>query len=403
MRRKGTILLIIMSKQLSQFFAAMLPVERRAVSVVALIAMFRMFGLFALLPVLAIFAAELEDATPVLIGLAVGAYGLTQAALQIPFGAISDRIGRVPVILFGLALFAAGSVLAAQSDSIYGVISGRLLQGAGAISATLTALLADATREEMRTRTMAVFGIAIGSSFLLALIIGPVIAAAAGVRTLFWLAAILAGVAALLLFLFPRGIEKPARRPDHSIAAAFRPDLLQLDFYIFILHAILTASFVALPFLLRNELQLLLVDHWQIYIGALLASLLGTVPLILADERRGKSSTITTAIVLLLAGQLTLAIAGFNLPIVFVALAVFFAGFNFLEAGLPARLSICAAGELRGASLGVFSSSQFLGAFAGGLIGGRFLAGGDPSAVFGVCALLAGIWLVAHRIAPNKD
>ena len=403
MRRKGTILLIIMSKQLSQFFAAMLPVERRAVSVVALIAMCRMFGLFALLPVLAIFAAELEDATPVLIGLAVGAYGLTQAALQIPFGAISDRIGRVPVILFGLALFAAGSVLAAQSDSIYGVISGRLLQGAGAISATLTALLADATREEMRTRTMAVFGIAIGSSFMLALIIGPVIAAAAGVRTLFWLAAILAGVAALLLFLLPRGIEKPARRPDHSIAAAFRPDLLQLDFYIFILHAILTASFVALPFLLRNELQLLLVDHWQIYIGALLASLLGTVPLILADERRGKSSTITTAIVLLLAGQLTLAIAGFNLTIVFVALAVFFAGFNFLEAGLPARLSIRAAGELRGASLGVFSSSQFLGAFAGGLIGGRFLAGGDPSAVFGVCALLAGIWLVAHRIAPNKD
>ena len=295
MRRKGTILLIIMSKQLSQFFAAMLPVERRAVSVVALIAMFRMFGLFALLPVLAIFAAELEDATPVLIGLAVGGYGLTQAALQIPFGAISDRIGRVPVILFGLALFAAGSVLAAQSDSIYGVISGRLLQGAGAISATLTALLADATREEMRTRTMAVFGIAIGSSFMLALIIGPVIAAAAGVRTLFWLAAILAGVAAPLLFLLPRGIEKPARRPDHSIAAAFRPDLLQLDFYIFILHAILTASFVALPFLLRNELQLLLVDHWQIYIGALLASLLGTVPLILADERRGKSSTITTA------------------------------------------------------------------------------------------------------------
>ncbi len=403
MRRKGTILLIIMSKQLSQFFAVMLPIERRAVSVVALIAMCRMFGLFALLPVLAIFAAELEDATPALIGLAVGAYGLTQAALQIPFGAISDRIGRVPVILFGLALFAAGRVLAAQSDSIYGVISGRLLQGAGAISATLTALLADATREEMRTRTMAVFGIAIGSSFLLALIIGPVIAAAAGVRTVFWLAAILAGVAALLLFLLPRGIEKPARRPDHSIAAAFRPDLLQLDFYIFILHAILTASFVALPFLLRDELHLLLVDHWQIYIGALLASLLGTVPLILADERRGKSSTITTAIVLLLAGQLTLAIAGFNLTIVFVALAVFFAGFNFLEAGLPARLSICAAGELRGASLGVFSSSQFLGAFAGGLIGGRFLAGGDPSAVFGVCALLAGIWLVAHRIAPNKD
>jgi len=390
-----------MSKQISQFFAVMLPIERRAVTVVALMAMCRMFGLFALLPVLALYAADLQDATPALIGLAVGAYGLTQAALQIPFGAISDRIGRVPVILFGLALFAAGSIFAAQSDSIYGVIAGRLLQGAGAISATLTALLADATREEIRTRTMAVLGIAIGSSFLLALIIGPVIAAASGVRMLFWLAAVLAAVAALLLLLLPRGIEKPAELPDRWIRAAFRPELLRLDFYIFVLHALLTASFVALPFLLRNELHLALTDHWQIYVGALLASLLGTVPLIFADERKGKSSTLTIAILLLVSGQLMLAIGGFNLTIVFVALAVFFAGFNFLEAGLPARLSIRASGDLRGASLGVFSSSQFLGAFAGGLIGGRFLAGGDPSAVFAVCALLAGAWLVVHTLAAD--
>ena len=390
-----------MSKQVSQFFAVMLPIERRAVTVVALMAMCRMFGLFALLPVLALYAADLQDATPTLIGLAVGAYGLTQAALQIPFGAVSDRIGRVPVILFGLALFAAGSIFAAQSDNIYGVIAGRLLQGAGAISATLTALLADATREEIRTRTMAVLGIAIGSSFLLALIIGPVIAATSGVRMLFWLAAVLAAVAALLLLLLPRGIEKPAELPDRRIRAAFRPELLRLDFYIFVLHALLTASFVALPFLLRNELHLALTDHWQIYVGALLASLLGTVPLIFADERKGKSSTLTIAILLLVSGQLMLAIGGFNLTIVLVALAVFFAGFNFLEAGLPARLSIRASGDLRGASLGVFSSSQFLGAFAGGLIGGRFLAGGDPSAVFAVCALLAGAWLVVHTLAAD--
>lgn len=390
-----------MSKQISQFFAVMLPIERRAVTVVALMAMCRMFGLFALLPVLALYAADLQDATPTLIGLAVGAYGLTQAALQIPFGAVSDRIGRVPVILFGLALFAAGSIFAAQSDSIYGVIAGRLLQGAGAISATLTALLADATREEIRTRTMAVLGIAIGSSFLLALIIGPVIAAASGVRMLFWLAAVLAAVAALLLLLLPRGIEKPAELPDRRIRAAFRPELLRLDFYIFVLHALLTASFVALPFLLRDELHLALTDHWQIYVGALLASLLGTVPLIFADERKGKSSTLTIAILLLVSGQLMLAIGGFSLTIVLVALAVFFAGFNFLEAGLPARLSIRASGDLRGASLGVFSSSQFLGAFAGGLIGGRFLAGGDPSAVFAVCALLAGAWLVVHTLAAD--
>jgi MFS family permease len=392
-----------MIKQISQFFAVMLPVERRAISVVALMAMCRMFGLFALLPVLAIFAADLEGATPELIGLAVGAYGLTQAALQIPFGALSDRIGRVPVILFGLALFAAGSILAARSDSIHVVIVGRLLQGAGAISATFTALLADATRKEIRTRSMAVLGIAIGSSFLLALVIGPAIAAAAGVRALFWLAAILAAIAALLLMLLPRGIERPARRPDRHITAAFRPDLLRLDLYIFILHALLTASFVALPFLLRNELQMAVSDQWQIYTGALLASLIGTVPLIIADERKGKSSTFTTAIVLLLSGQAILAFAGFNLGLVGFALAIFFAGFNFLEAGLPARLSIRAAGDLRGASLGVFSSSQFLGAFAGGLIGGRFLSGGDPSTVFLACALLAAMWLVVHGFAAEGN
>ena len=192
---------------------AMLPNERRAVGVIALIAMCRMFGLFALLPVLSIFAANLDGATPLLIGLAVGAYGLTQASLQIPFGLLSDRIGRLPVILLGLALFAAGSVLAALSDTISGVIAGRLLQGAGAISATLTALMADATREEIRTRTMAVFGIGIGTSFLLALIVGPIIAGQSGVRSLFWIAAMLAGVAAALLLLLPRHIERPKARP----------------------------------------------------------------------------------------------------------------------------------------------------------------------------------------------
>jgi MFS family permease len=392
-----------MSRRFSDIFSAMLPRERRAVGVVALIAIFRMFGLFALLPVLAIYAADLKGATPTLIGFAVGGYGLTQAALQIPFGTLSDRIGRVPVIVFGLLLFAGGSLIAAQSETIYGVIGGRLLQGAGAISATLTALLADATREEMRTRSMAIFGIGIGTSFLLALIIGPMIAAATGVRSLFWVAAAMALLAGLLLGLLPKGIERPAQPPNRSIRQAFRPDLLRLDLYIFILHALLTASFVALPFLLRNELQLPLGEHWKIYIGALLVSLLGTVPLILADERKGKSSTVSMAILLLLIGQLLLALAGSTATSVFLALALFFAGFNFLEAGLPARLSIRAAGEIRGASLGVFSSSQFLGAFAGGLLGGRFLSVGHPATVFFICAMLALIWLALHRLLPGDE
>lgn len=387
-----------MSKHFSQFFSAMLPDERRAVGVVALIAMCRMFGLFALLPVLSLFAGELSGATPTLIGLAVGGYGLTQAALQIPLGALSDRFGRVPIILIGLGIFAAGSILAALSDSIHGVIAGRLLQGAGAVSATLTALLADATREEMRTRTMAVLGIGIGTSFLLALIIGPVIAAAAGVRSLFWMAAGLALVAALLLGAMPKGIRLPEQLPDRSLASAFKPDLLRLDAYVFVLHALLTASFVALPFLLRNQLELVITDHWKIYVAALLASLLGTIPLIMADERRGKASTVSLAVLFLVVGQLILAFAGFSTVAVFAALAVFFAGFNFLEAGLPARLSIAAAGEVRGAALGAFSSSQFLGAFAGGLIGGRFLAGGNPGDVFAICSVIAAVWLAAHQL-----
>ena len=375
----------------------MLPGEKRATGIVAIVAMLRMFGLFALLPVLSLYAAELESATPLLVGLAVGAYGLTQAGLQIPLGALSDRIGRVPVIVGGLAVFAVGSIIAALGDDIWSVIIGRLLQGAGAISATLTALIADATRDQFRTRSMAVMGIGIGLSFMLALIIGPLLGARFGVPALFWFAALLALLAALLLRGLPEGI-KPPKPQDWNLRPAFHADLLRLDFYVFLLHAILTASFVALPFLLTNRLEMPVTSHWQIYVGALLLSLFGTVPLIMADERQGKARTIGIAVTLLLAGQLLLAFGSFGAVPVFAALVIFFAGFNFLEAGLPARLSLLAEGHARGASLGVFSSAQFLGAFVGGLIGGRFLAGGRPADVFFVCALLAAIWLASSSL-----
>lgn len=383
--------------------AAMLPAEKRAVGVVATIAMLRMFGLFALLPVLSLYAAELDGATPILIGLAVGAYGLTQAGLQIPFGALSDRVGRVPVIVGGLAIFAAGSIVAALGDTIWSVIAGRFLQGAGAISATLAALIADATREEVRTRSMAFFGIGIGASFIVALILGPVVAAKFGVPALFWFAAALAVIAGLLLIRLPNGIERPETPKKWNLRSAFRPELLRLDFYVFLLHAILTASFVALPFLLANRLELALTDHWKIYVGALVVSLLGTIPLILRDERQGKAHTIGVAVALLFAGEMLLSFTGFAVMPVFVALVVFFAGFNFLEAGLPARLSIIAQGEVRGASLGVFSSAQFLGAFVGGLIGGRFLHAGRPGDVFFVCALLAAIWLAMSSMFRQRS
>ncbi len=382
--------------------AAMLPAEKRVVGIVAVVAMFRMLGLFALLPVLSLYAAELQGATPLLIGLAVGAYGLTQAGLQIPLGALSDRIGRLPVIIGGLAVFAAGSVIAALGDTIWGVIAGRLLQGAGAISATLAALIADATREEVRTRSMAFYGIGIGASFIVALVIGPVLAAQLGVAALFWFAALLAVVAGLLLTRLPH-IERPEQTPGWDLRPAFRADLLRLDFYVFLLHAIMTATFVALPFLLANRLELALTDHWKMYVGALLQSLIGTIPLILSDERKGKSANFAIAVALLLAGQLLLTFGGVAVVPVFLALAVFFAGFNFLEAGLPARLSILAQGSTRGASLGVFATAQFLGAFAGGLVGGRFLAAGRPADVFFVCVLLAAIWLAMSSLFHRQS
>ena len=371
---------------------AMLADERRSVGVVALIAMIRMFGLFALLPVLSLYASDLQGATPLLIGLAVGAYGLTQAGFQIPLGVLSDRIGRIPVIVGGLAIFAAGSVLAGVSDSIHGVIAGRLLQGAGAISATLTALITDATRAEVRTRSMAVFGVGIGMSFMIAMVAGPLIASHFGVRSLFWIAAALAIVAALMLRLLPY-VPKPEASRSWNMMPAFRADLLRIDFYVFLLHAIMTATFVALPFLLHDRLELALTDHWKMYVGALLLSLGITVPMIMSDHHQGRGRLIGLAVTLIVAAQLSLTFFGFSAVPVFLALVVYFGGFNFLEAGLPARLSVLAEDEVRGASLGVFSSAQFLGAFVGGLIGGRFLGQGRPTDVFFVCALLGGIWL----------
>ncbi len=350
---------------------SMLSSEKRVVGVAALIAMLRMFGLFALLPVLALYASSLDGVTPLQIGLAVGAYGLTQALLQIPLGMLSDRIGRRPVIIGGLFVFALGSIVAATGDTIQMVIVGRLLQGAGAISATLAALISDGTREQVRTRSMAVFGIGIGLSFVIALIAGPAIAAYAGVPALFWIAAVLALAGAALLRLIPDDIGQPVAKPVWNLRPALRSDLLRLDFYVFLLHAILTASFVALPFLFTKTLALPVTAHWKIYVGALLLSLLGTVPLILRDERQGKEATVGIAVGLILIGLLLLSFTAFSVFPVFVALSLFFAGFNFLEAGLPARLSILADGEARGATLGVFSSSQFFGAFVGGLLGGR--------------------------------
>jgi MFS family permease len=383
---------LLMSLKKPEDIIIMDAAERRSVGVIALISMFRMFGLFALLPVLSLYATELENATPLLIGLTVGAYGLTQASLQIPLGMLSDRIGRIPVILLGLSIFAIGSVLAAMSESIYGVITGRLLQGAGAISSTLSALITDATRKEVRTKSMAGIGIGIGMSFMFAVIAGPLLAANFGVRSLFLMAAVMAIIAGMLLTLLPN-IPRAKKSKRWSLMPAMRINLLRIDFYAFLLHAIMTATFVAFPFLLTSRLGLALADHWKIYIGALLVSLLISIPMIMSDHRQGRGQLISMAIGMILIAHLVLTFLSFSVIPVFLALAIYFGGFNFLEAGLPARLSILADDAVRGASLGMFSSAQFLGAFIGGLMGGQFLGQGRPADVFYMCALLAGIWL----------
>ncbi len=380
-----------MADQTGGFFAGFSRTEKRAVASAALIAMLRMFGVFALLPVLAPYAASFDGATGPLIGLAVGAYGLTQALMQIPLGVLSDRIGRAPVIVAALLLLAAGSIIAAMADSIYGLIVGRFLQGAGAISAALVAFIADATRESVRTRSMAVYGVGFGFAFMIAVIAGPAIAAAAGVKGVFWAAAGAALVAVSLVMTLP-GVERPTRQATFSLRPALKPDLLRLDAGVFVLHAILTASFVALPFVFSERLELPLTSHWVMYLGSLVLSLAITIPLLTRDDRQSGGGYLGLAVGMMLAAQLLFAFATVSLPAILIGLALFFGGFNFLEASLPSRVSKQADESSRGASVGVFATAQFLGIFTGGLLGGYLLAAGTM-AVFVACALLCAIWL----------
>ena len=349
----------------------------------------------------------MQTTAPVLVGLAVGAYGITQALLQIPMGMLSDRIGRRPVIAGGLLVFALGSVCAALADSVQGLIFGRALQGAGAISAAVTALLADRTRAAVRTRAMAVIGISIGASFVLALVLGPVVSTWLGVRGVFWLTGGLALVAmAVFLAAVRDAPERAARSPlaGRALAAALaNRRLLGLDVGVFLLHLMLTAIFVAVPFALQEELALTIDHHWKVYLGVMLASLAGTVPLILVSERGVPvRRMIAVAVLVLAVSQVVLARSYATLPGVLVGLWLFFAAFNFLEARLPALLSQVAPEEQRGAALGMFASAQFFGAFVGGVAGGWILGDRGIGAVFVLCAGGAVLWGVS-LMASNYD
>lgn len=378
------------------------PLERRSVAGLAGIFATRLLGLFLILPVFALYAEALSGYTPFLAGLALGIYGLTQACLQIPFGMASDRLGRRPVIAAGLLLFAAGSVIAALADGILGVIVGRALQGAGAISAAVVALVADLTREQVRTKAMAIIGITVGASFLGSLLLGPLLGALIGVPGIFWLTAGFAALGLLVLYgTVPATASRPAQAPRPALreflAVLRDPALLRLDLGIFVLHAALTATFVVLPMTLVRHAGLPGERHWSVYLPLMAASVVFLFPLIAAAERpRGFRPVFAGSVLALALAQAGLYLGHDHFPYLLGALFLFFTAFNVLEASLPALISKAAPAAAKGTAIGVYSTFQFLGAFVGGAAAGWLHGRFGLAAVYaGAGLLLAGWFLVA--------
>lgn len=375
-------------------------VEKKAAFSLAAVFGLRMLGLFMILPVFAIYGEQLIGFSPIWVGLAIGAYGLTQAALQIPMGMLSDKFGRKPVIIGGLVVFLFGSVVAAMSDTVYGVVLGRALQGMGAIASAVLALAADLSREEQRPKVMATIGMFIGLSFTAAMILGPVVAESFGLEGLFWVTAALTVLAILMIqFIVPFSVNKAPKGDSIAAPGQFGrlikdPQLMRLNIGVFILHMALTACFVVLPKQFV-ESGLALEQHWQLYLPTLLGSFFLMVPFMIIAIRKQKETQMFSAAVLLLA--IALLALGYIAPsfITLIALIVaFFTAFNYLEATMPSILSRLAPAGVKGSVMGVYSSSQFLGAFAGGLVGGVIVElYGEPQ-IFVVMAGLSLIWFV---------
>ncbi len=378
----------------------MSPSERRSVISLAGIYSLRMLGLFMILPVFALHATSYSGYTATLAGLAIGIYGLTQAIFQIPFGRLSDKIGRKPVITIGLLVFCLGSVVAALSDSMLGVIVGRALQGTGAIAAAVMAMTADLTHEDNRTKAMAMIGASIGGAFALALILGPVLSSWVGMEGIFWATAGLALGAVVLLHLtvsdpkderFHRDTEA---EPRQFLALLRDPQLVRLYLGILLLHLVMTATFVVLPLsLLKAGIHR--VDHWWIYLVVLLGSVLFMLPAILLAERHGRQKAVfLAAIGLLILAEGGLYASQSQATVIILLMLLFFTGFNILEANLPSLASRLAPADKRGSVLGVYSTAQFFGAFLGGLSGGWLHHLYGFSGVFALCSVLSLLWLI---------
>ena len=372
---------------------------------ISLVMAVRMLGLFMLFPVMSVYAGDYESATPFLIGMAIGIYGLTQAIFQIPFGYLSDRFGRKPILLVGLLVFLLGSIMAANTSNIIIVVIGRAFQGGGAISAVLMAFLADSVSEENRAKANAFVGFQIGVAFMLSLLIGPIISSRVGLSGLFWVIAILSLIAMLIVLSLKQ--TKSITYYKLSLEAfkeTFTKELLALDFSIFSLHLILAAGFIVMPLLIMENQIVSMLDNWQLYLPAVLLSFLGMIPLIIISEKFKKTKYILLiSILLLISSQIIFFSLNLNFKVFLVTLTIFFVAFNTVEALLPSLLSRTASASKRGLAMGIFSTSQFLGTFIGGAIGGFIYDIYNLNSVFLFTIFVAIIWWLLILFMPLKS
>ena len=389
-------------------FVTMSNREYRAAFSLGGIFSFRMLGLFMALPVFALYVQKIPGATPALMGFAIGVYGLTQALLQIPFGMLSDKFGRKPIITIGLILFIIGSIIAALATSIHGIVLGRALQGAGAIGSTLLALLAALTREEHRGKAMGIIGMTIGVCFSIALLIGPLVSMLYGLSGIFWLTALLGSIGILLLYFT---VPTPTAENFHRDTEVelpqlakmlFNAQLLRLDFGIFTLHCLLTASFVAIP---NTLLQAGSTQQWPLYGIALLLAFLAMFPLIIIAETK---SMLKQVLIMGIAGigiaQLGLLFAQHSLIALTLSLGIFLTAFTILEAIIPSWITKISPPAHKGTAMGIYSTSQFLGIFIGGSLGGWLYHHLQATGVFLGCTIIAMIWLgIAQAMAKPRQ
>ena len=379
----------------------LLKSEKKSTLSIASIYAFRMLGLFIILPIFSLYADKIIDATPTLIGVALGVYGLTQALLQIILGVFSDRYGRKPVILSGLIIFIIGSIIAAMAHTIYGIIIGRALQGAGAIGSTLTALISDTTKEENRMKAMSFIGMTIGLSFIGAMVLGPILNTWVGLSGIFWLTATLGAIGVVILIY---GVPTPKKIIFHKsdktmpiqIKSVLRePELLRLNYGVFTLHAMLTALFLAVPLILINYMSISIDKQWIIYLPVLFISFLLMMPfIIIAETKNLMKPVFVGAIIILTTMQFLLYEFNHNMIIMSLLLVLYFSSFTLLEAALPSLISKIAPISSKGTAMGIYSSAQFFGIFFGGVLGGVILHHFGIQGIFIFNGTLGIVWVV---------